>query len=195
MQTEKIKENQISSVVEMYQQELPQSFFARLGTKFLHALFGSTIKTKNSFTLVAQEGDEVIGFATCTLNQTELFINICRQKPLSVCWELTKQTLKTPSLIKEYLALLKYSRQEKENLKPQLLSFAVKNTFQRQGVGQILLQAVKKEFKTLGIPKFKVGVWEKMEGANRFYRKTGGKFLEEINLPGRKIIYYQYETR
>lgn len=195
MQAGKLKVDQIPFVTGIYQQELPQSFIGRLGGKFLSLYFRTTIKSPHAFTLIVKKENVIIGFATCCLDQTKLFLNIFRQAPLSVGGSILVQTLKNPSLIKEYFALLKYYRNKKESVKPQLLSFAVARSFQRQGIGQILLQAVKKEFRKLDILEFKVGVWNELEGAKRFYQKTEGKFLEEIQLPGRKIIYYSYETR
>jgi len=44
---------------------------------------------------------------------------------------------------------------------------------QAKGYGKILLDELEKEFKSLGVAKYKVVAGERLEAANKFYQKNG----------------------
>lgn len=182
----------ITTLIEIFNKELPQSFMVSLGSRFLELSFKSTLDSRVCFTLVAQEFGQAVGFALGCLGQKSFFLKILQENPFRVFWILLIRVLKEPKILFEILNLSNYS--SKTALAPELLLLAVTENFQGKGVGYKLLEGAKKEFRNLGVKVFKVGAQEEMAAAKRFYQKTGGQFLENILLPNRKLIYYFYET-
>ncbi len=181
----------VASVVAIYENELSQSFLGQLGTSFLTAFFSSTIESDRAFTLVAKKNAPVVGFATGVLGQTAFIADMIKHNPRVLIW-LVWRFILHPHLISEALTLS--FRGKKIAREPQLLSLGVSQSFQRQGVGTLLVKSVEKEWKKRDVDSFIVGTWETMKETRLFYEKRGGKVFAQVSLGGKTLVYYRYET-
>lgn len=193
MTVQKLNKRQVYQVVQLCQQELSDSFFARLGEDFLQLFFAATIDSKYSFTVVAGKDNQIVGFATGVFDKSGLLPEMLRKYPLGLFRVIGRQIIKQPMLLLKIKDTLIASKKLK--VKPQLLYLAVKKNYQRRGVGTLLLRQVKKEFSRQGVEKFCVGFYSDMKEAKRFYEKTGGKFFQELAVGERKLVYYIYQAK
>jgi GNAT superfamily N-acetyltransferase len=58
---------------------------------------------------------------------------------------------------------------------------------QKGGIGSKLLAAMENELKNRGITRYKVIAGEKLEGANKFYRKNGFVLTKMISIHGDEV--------
>ena len=68
-----------------------------------------------------------------------------------------------------------------------MLSIAVSPQAQKGGIGSKLLAALGDELKTRGITRYKVIAGEKLEGANKFYRKNRFVLARQISIHGDEV--------
>ena len=190
MEIRKTELNDLPNLVTIFQEELPLSIFNRLGQDFISDYFFVSLKHPDCIALTATDGKRSIGFAVFCLNPMIIWLKTILKNPFRNFFSLFFLILKNPRLLFDLcLALLK----ERQTVKPELLSIAVKKELQNQGVGQALLQNIRNLLKEKGVTQFKVGVWEEMTKANAFYQKMGAQFYYSTRLFGQTMNCYLYK--
>ncbi|MEK7658885.1 MAG: GNAT family N-acetyltransferase [Patescibacteria group bacterium] len=168
---------QISAI---HQKELGKGFLSSLGVPFLQKFYEAIIGSKYSFCIVAKEGDVVDGFVSGVVD-IGLFYKYFIYKYFFVLIPVFLPKIFSFTAVKKIIDNIFYPQKIKNLPAAELLTFAVKKEFQRQGVGSWLLKSFVDEMKIRRVKIFKVLVGKEMDSV-KFYEKTGFQKIEEINL-------------
>lgn len=187
-----LRKVQIPQVIGIYLKELPCGLFSLLGEQFLRSYLKNTLAKRHSFTLVAATANEVIGFATCIVQPGQMTVDLLKKHLFSLVKPVLYYLVTNPVSIWDSLILL--THRNSKPVFPLLKSFAVRRACQRQGVGTMIIKAVKDEFRKQGMGQFIVGTRTNLKPANAFYQKTGGQQIDSMTLSNRILVYYRYET-
>lgn len=179
------------AVAELHHQTINQGFLPKLGKSFLISLYRFLIAKE--LVLVYKEEEEVRGFVSCALSSQGIMKRFLVSSPVSML-KIGWAVLKKPVLLKPLWETFRApSRSVSENNndpaipETELLSIAVSKQVQQGGIGSQLLDALEKELKNRGIAQYKVIAGEKLEGANKFYRKNMFMLAKQITIHGNEV--------
>lgn len=176
------KKNDCFQVARIHCQEIKWGFLSQLGEKFLYYFYEAMTDSPNAFLIIAKNNNSVIGFISGCTDLKKFYQEFVRKYILKVSLILLKRILNL-RVIKKIFEIMKYSKQNKENLpEAELLSIAVSKEFQGSGVAQKLLEKFFFEMKERGIKQVKVIIGENLPRAVRFYEKSGFKFYSRDSI-------------
>lgn len=174
---------QVAKIHKLY---LKEGTLAKLNESFLRDFYKSTIDEKNIFTVVASKGDEVMGFATGAVNLSSV--------PKTIIPKVLKSfilaTLKNPPIIFKIAQMPFYPSFIRKTNSAEIFSIAVVPKYQGKGIGKLLINYCRKEFKKRGYDNFLVSVRNDME-VNSFYEKIGLEKVKSTKFLGDKINFWQ----
>ena len=172
-------------IAKIHEAELKEGFLSSLKTDFLCKFYEAIISSKYSFCIVAKEGDMVAGFIT-GVTDINIFYKYFFKNYFFVLIPIFLPKFFTFSAIKRIIENIFYTQKIGDLPMAELLTFAVKKEFQRQGLGNQLLQKFITEMKNRQIRIFKALVGKNMDSLN-FYKKNGFQQVKEINLHDKEI--------
>ncbi|MBN2635777.1 MAG: GNAT family N-acetyltransferase [Prolixibacteraceae bacterium] len=170
---------------------ITKGFLTRLGISFLNSLYRFLIKKE--LVIVYKEHNKIKGFVSCARSSEGLMKRFFISSPTRII-KLGVAIIKYPKLIKSLLETFRAPNQSKssheENIvipETELLSISVAPSAQQGGIGSQLLNALEEELKTRDITSYKVVAGEKLQGANKFYKKHGFVLAKQITIHGDDI--------
>ena len=180
-------------VARLHVQEIKSGFLLELGEKFLYYFYQAMIDSENTFLIVAQQDNSIIGFVSGCFDLKKFYKEFAKKYSFRVLPLLFKRFLGLYSL-RKILETRRYTKREEKALpKPELISIVVSSQFQGQGVSKQLLFKFFSEMKNKGVKLVKVIVGEGLSQAIRFYERNGFKFHSKAfihkDIPSRIYIY------
>lgn len=189
------KENDAGQIADIHQREIKKGFLSTLNKSFLAIIYSAIIESKDGFCVAAEENKEIVGFIAGTTNLGRFYFYFLKKYFFQVVFFLFPQFFSFKK-IKKILEVLIYPKKEKELPKAELLTIAVKNQFQGQGIAGQMFERFVAEMKSRGVDNFKVMVGEKLLSAIKFYEKSGFKFVKNIDIHGNDISrLYIYQVK
>ena len=187
--------NDAGCIAEIHQKEIKKGFLSTLNKNFLTKIYSAIIESKDGFCVVAEESGAIIGFAAGATNLNKFYFYFLKKYFFQAVFLLLPQIFNLRK-IKKILEVLFYSKKENGLPKAELLTIAVKNQFQGQGIAGQIFERFVFEMKKRGVDNFKVVVGEKLLPAIKFYEKSGFRFLRNTSIHGKelsRIYIYQIE--
>lgn len=194
--TTKLSAKHVDRVAFLHYTCLDNSFLSLLGISFLRTLYKSMLLSKESFTFVYEDKNEVIGFITGCTDTSVFFKELIRKRWFYLLLPTLIKLLKQPWLAVKIIKAIIYPAQfnSKNYSKAELLSIAIDEKHRGKQIGKELLNALIEEFKIIGILSFKVGVKKDMEKANNFYQINNFRFIETFNVLGDEMNFYEFQS-
>ncbi|MFH1392113.1 MAG: GNAT family N-acetyltransferase [bacterium] len=181
-----------TQIARIHKQEISQGFLSSLGEKFLAKLYEAIIKSPGAFVIVAKKNNQIIGFISGCANTKKFYRYFVKRYFFQALFILL---LKIQNL-KKILETLKYSQENKNLPKAELLTIAVIKKYQGRGIAQKLFKKFFQEMRRKKITKFKVIVGENLIRANRFYEKSGFRMHSCISIHNnQKSRIYIYDQK
>ncbi len=181
--------SELEQIVKLHLSTLKESTLNQLGKKFLAIVYKTIIADSQSIFLVLRNEGKIIGFLAATQNSAYFYKNIVRQNFLQLTLEVTRQTLKNPSLFFKIINWLLFKKNHPEY--PAELQFiAVSEKYQGQGLGTKLIKALNSHFKGKNVSHYKVGTWASNQNSNGFYQHLGFQKLYQENILGILFNFY-----
>jgi len=186
---EKARKEDASQIAALHKQGITGGFLSQQSDSFLTALYEYLIK--NEILIVIKENNKVMGFVSATVTTSGLYKKfLIKNIPLLI--KFTLKNICSFSFFKKSIETLlsptKSSTGDTEL--PELLSIVVDLNSKGKGYGQLLTEALEKEFLLREIKEYKVLVGSELK-ANRFYLKNGFIQIKEIELhKGEKSFIY-----
>lgn len=177
-----------AEIAQIHKEEIKKGFLSSLPASFLEKLYICIIK--NDFCVLAKEDGEMIGFIAGTVDIKKLYSFFIKKYFIYSVILLLPKILDIRKIIEDIFYI------KKEEIKPELLTIAVKADFQGRGVAQKMFEIFVSEMKNGRIKEFKVVVGEDLKPAIRFYEKNGFRFLKNIIIHDSKISkVYTYKIK
>lgn len=159
----------------LHQQTLRSGFLSQLPVKFLTSLYQNIFASPHSFGFLAKDRNEAVGFIAGVTDISKFYRWFLCRKGLPAVFILLTVCFKK-NFFRMILETLFYPFRPPASLpEAELLSIGVSFDQQGQGVGELLLEELKKEFARREILEFKVIVSKQLKAAHQFYEKKGGK--------------------
>lgn len=159
----------VAEVAELHRSQLPDSFLAELGPRFLRALYRRIVRDDHSFLLVVRERGRVIAFVAGTESTSTLYRRFAVRDLLAAVTAAAPVMLRRPRRV---LETLRYGTGAPSPGLPaaELLALAVSPQHRQRGLGSLLVRGVQAEFTRRGIPCVRVVVSAANSAAIRTYR-------------------------
>ena len=180
------KNDEALQIAEIHKAEIKKGFLSSLDVRFLESLYSFIIKSDFSFCVVAKEGDRVMGFAAGTLDINKLYLKFLKNHFFS-SFAIFFPKILSPSFMKKIFETLLYPKKENDLPKAELLTIAIRNEFQNDGLGGKMLFLFISEMQKRGTKIFKVVVGEELKQAIKFYEKNGFKMLRNTTVHDRRV--------
>jgi len=191
------KKDEAQQIAEIHKKEIKHGFLSSLKKPFLTKLYLAIIRSPYSFCLVAKEKEKVVGFVSGVTNVDRLYFYFLRRYffrstvallPRAFNFKNLRKILETLFYpIRKIGHFTKKGGKREKLSKAELLSVAIEEKFQRQGIGGKLLKQFISEMKKRKVHGFKVIVGENLKPAIRFYKKNGFEFVKKIKVHGNQI--------
>lgn len=185
-------ENEARIIAEIHKSEISKGFLSSLPLDFLTKLYKEIIRSESSFCIVTEQDSDIVGFVSGTTSLNAFYKYFLSHSFFSAALILLPKLLS----FKKILESLFYPTREKNLPQAELLTIAVKKSFQGQGIASELLQRFIAEMKNKGVGQFKVLVGKELDAANRFYEKNGFKYFSDVSIHGNeKSSIYIYSIK
>src|SRR3989338_3905865 len=169
------EKDDIEQIADIHQKEINKGFLSGIGSGFLEKVYLAIIKSKISFCVVDEENGKITGFIAGAVNLDKFFRYFFKNHFFTAFFSL-------------------YPKKGNSLPEAELLTIAVINEFQGQGIAVQMLARFIYEMKNRKIGSFKVIVGESLTPAIKFYEKSGFRFVKNINIHGNYIsrVYAYY---
>ena len=185
----------IKEIALLHQKAFPGFFLTQLGLPFLRTLYNSYLDDINSGIIVAEDGNEVIGFIAYSNDYPCFFRNLIRHRIIQFGWYAFLAFLRHPTFANRLFAAFKKSDSVvKTESYVELASICTDPENEDKGIGSALISYLKNsvDFDKYMFISLETDA-EHNEKANHFYQKNGFvKEREYITPEGRKMIEYRY---
>lgn len=189
------KENDALQIAEIHQQEIKKGFLNTLNKNFLARIYSAIIESKDGSCVVAEKNKEIVGFIAGTTNLDRFYFYFLKKYFFQAVFFLFPEIFSFKK-IKKIIEVIFYPEKEKDLPKAELLTIAIKNQFQGQGIAGQMFERFVVEMKSRGVDNFKVVVGEKLLPAIKFYEKNGFKFIKNINIHSKELSrVYIYQIK
>ena len=162
-------------VAKIHFQEIKWGFLSRLGEKFLCYFYQALIDSPGGFLIIAEIDNSLVGFIGGSTDLKK-FYKVFTKKYFFKVLPFLFRRLFSIDMLKKIYETRKYSKEENNLPKSELISIAVSSEIQGTGISTQLLDNFFLEMKRRKIRTIKVIVGENLVQANKFYQKNGFKF-------------------
>ncbi len=176
----------IPQIAEIHYKYLKLGLLSRLGESFLQRFYKSLLKNSNTFTLVAVDDSQIVGFVTGAMNLR----TIPRTMIYNLWFPAAVAVAKRPAIIAKLIKTFFYPSFRENKKVGEIFSLVVIPSYRKHGIGAKLVKSCQKEFKKRGCKNYQVSVREKMVGANQFYQKLNLKKRHSTEFLGEEINFY-----
>ncbi|MGH9030442.1 MAG: GNAT family N-acetyltransferase, partial [Acidimicrobiales bacterium] len=174
----------VRRLAELHRSQLPHSFLASLGSRFLVHLYVAIVRSKHSLAIVATAGDHrVVGFVAGTENTRRLYGRFLARHCFTAGITAIRAVVGSPGRVLETLRYGSTSGGSIDRLPDaELLSMAVDPAFRGGGIGRDLVVALTEEFARRGVTSSRVVVGAENASAVRLYERCGFKRVGDFEL-------------
>jgi ribosomal protein S18 acetylase RimI-like enzyme len=173
----KAEHRDVRDIVRVHQEAFPEFFMTQLGARVLHLYYSEAIQWPGACTLVATDGNEVLGFAVGIVALDDYNHYLIRHRFLRLAINALPQFILHPSLlIRAWWSITrpKEELEEEKSHEASITSIAVSNRKQRLGFGKLLLAELVKRLQERGAAQITLSTdMENNERANMFYASAG----------------------
>ena len=175
-----------NKIAEMHASQIHHGLLPQLGIAFLSSLYRQVSREPQGIVIAALSGQGLIGFVAGSLDLDMMYKHILVKKGWLLLWCAMPYILRLDLLSKAW-HVTRYpnkSIEKKNNFQPfqastpELLSIAVSETFQRQGVGGKLIAQFECYLRDAGCyHKYRVATNARENASNAFYRQNGFEMI------------------
>jgi glycosyltransferase involved in cell wall biosynthesis/ribosomal protein S18 acetylase RimI-like enzyme len=161
-----------SALARLHHESLPDAYLTALGVPFLRRLYRALASDPGAITLVAENGDGVIGFATGVPSVRAFYRRFSIRHGIPAALVAAPRLVR-PGVLRRLGETIKYPSQVGDLPDPELLAIGVAPPWRSGGVGRLLANRIVEGLRDRGARQIKVVVWTGNQGANRFYERMG----------------------
>lgn len=187
-------ENDIEGIVRMHCSAFKGFFLTSLGADFLKFYYLNFVRSKETVTLVAEDGNRVVGFSAATTNCKGFNSRLIKSNLFGFCMLTLKLIFTNPkALLRLVKNLTKKSSEIDDNEEyAELYSIGVDQSQQGKGIGKLMLTKTEVALKHKGVEKVSLTTdYNENEHAIGFYKSMGYKTLYEfVTYPNRKMYRF-----
>ncbi len=183
----------VKDVVKVHQARFPGFFLSFLGPRFLRLFYQEILATPGQVSLVAVDGERVVGFVTGLDHQGQFFGRLVRRRLLAFAWTSLAAALRRPSIIPRLFRALTYSRTTREaTAQALLMSIAVAADAAGSGIGQQLVRDFLEQMQSKGVDSVSLTTDRyNNDRVNAFYLALGFQLARAYTSPtGRELNEY-----
>ncbi|MDP2641185.1 MAG: GNAT family N-acetyltransferase [Candidatus Yanofskybacteria bacterium] len=169
-------------IAELHKHEIASGFLASLPVRFLAELYKGIMAFPGGFCVVAAEDEEVIGFVAGITN-VKSFYKYFLTHAFHAGVFLLPLIIHVGS-IKRIIENLFYPVKTENLPQAELLSIAVKHTYQGKGIAPQMFPSFLEEMRERNVGSFKLVVGQELAHAIRLYEKLGFRFARSIVIHG-----------
>ncbi|MEK7061871.1 MAG: GNAT family N-acetyltransferase [Patescibacteria group bacterium] len=185
--------NDALAVAQIHKSEIHKGFLSTLKLAFLKNLYLAIIESESSYCIIAKEKSTVVGFMSGVTDINKLYSYFLK-KYFFQSLVLISQKFFSVSFLKKIFETLFYPVKEKKLPHAELLTMAVSNQFQGQGIAGKMFTEFIFEMGKRNIKSFKVLVGEELLPAINFYEKNRFSFLKNTTVhKGKSSRIYIYK--
>lgn len=188
-QIQKLSPSELQQIVELHYQVLDQSVLNKFGKTFLTLIYPAIAENNNNIFLLAKQDDQILGFLVATLNVSNFYQGIIKDKFFPLSFEVLKSFIKYPKTVLEVIFWLLFPQSKQNHAELQFIAVSPQN--QSRGLGTRLIELLNNTFEKKVIEKYVVGTKAYNIRSNNFYKKLGFKFLNSKKILGDNFNYYQ----
>jgi ribosomal protein S18 acetylase RimI-like enzyme len=188
---EEAKPTSAAQLASIHKKSISEGFLSTLNINFLTALYKYII-TKE-LVIISTDENVINGFVSYSYKSQGIIKRFIFSHPYALFW-LFVSFLRRPSIIKDIFETMKAPDKSKGKIdsdieipEGELLSIAVNNNCQKEGMGTHLLLKLEEVLSSKNIKLYKVVAGESLTGANKFYMKNGFRLAKKINIHGSSI--------
>jgi ribosomal protein S18 acetylase RimI-like enzyme len=185
-----LTQKDIPQVSKIHSQEL-HGFLPQLGTDFLEKFYGISLKVPSLFTYVEEKNGKIRGFVMGAESTKGLFLRIILKDVWGFSLLFSRFLVLHVFSFFKLIATLAYPGFSQDG--PELLSIAVSNKYQGQGIGKVLFKKIEKEFQLRGFSEFKISVYDRLPSAG-FYKKMGCRHTVRFSFLGENMSYFSFKV-
>lgn len=187
-------ENDIEGIVRIHCSAFKGFFLTSLGADFLKFYYLNFVRSKETVTLVAEDGNRVVGFSAATTNCKGFNSRLIKSNLFGFCMLTLKLIFTNPkALLRLVKNLTKKSSEIDDNEEyAELYSIGVDQSQQGKGIGKLMLTKIEVALKHKGVEKVSLTTdYNENEHAIGFYKSMGYKTLYEfVTYPNRKMYRF-----
>ncbi len=187
-------ENDIEGIVRIHCSAFKGFFLTSLGADFLKFYYLNFVRSKETVTLVAEDGNRVVGFSAATTNCKGFNSRLIKSNLFGFCMLTLKLIFTNPkALLRLVKNLTKKSSEIDDNEEyAELYSIGVDQSQQGKGIGKLMLTKTEVALKHKGVEKVSLTTdYNENEHAIGFYKSMGYKTLYEfVTYPNRKMYRF-----
>jgi ribosomal protein S18 acetylase RimI-like enzyme len=180
----------VKAVVNIHLARFPGFFLTFLGPRFLQLFYHEILATPGQVSLVAVDGDRVIGFVTGLDHQGRFFGRLVRRRLVAFAWTSLAAAVRRPSIIPRLFRALTYSRGAQDAAAQALLmSIAVAADATGAGIGQTLVSRFLEEMRLKGVESVSLTTdRDDNDRVNAFYQALGFQIARTYTSPTGRIL-------
>lgn len=186
--------NDIEGIVRIHCSAFKGFFLTSLGADFLKFYYLNFVRSKETVTLVAEDGNRVVGFSAATTNCKGFNSRLIKSNLFGFCMLTLKLIFTNPkALLRLVKNLTKKSSEIDDNEEyAELYSIGVDQSQQGKGIGKLMLTKTEVALKHKGVEKVSLTTdYNENEHAIGFYKSMGYKTLYEfVTYPNRKMYRF-----
>lgn len=176
VQTRMAERRDVPRIVEVHRRSFPSAFLTSLGSQFLSWYYVRAIESASGLCLVADRESDILGFACGSFEQEGRKVSIAPQVFPAIRAGINIVVAR-PKTIPALMKRSKWSREERHRLTRcdvRLESLATDPTYQKEGVGKILVKAYAASASVLGCRTISLTTAEfGNDGVIKFYESLG----------------------
>ncbi|WP_316840670.1 GNAT family N-acetyltransferase [Pedobacter gandavensis] len=191
VEIKKLNEDHIKEVTHLHDNSFKGFFLTSLGKSFLEVFYKGILGHEHGFGLGAFHGEELVGFAIGTNNNTGFYRAILKKNSLKMLLASFPNLIVNPSSVKRIiLSLLSFKNTEYSDI-PVLLSICVSGNKEAKGIGKKLLGAFENEIKVAGNSQLILTTDAKdNDYVNQFYGRNGYILVQSFLQHKREMNLY-----
>lgn len=181
--------SEINRIAETHYNNLKEGLLYVLGKKILRIFYTELLDDKDSILLAYYSDKKTVGIAASTKDTEKLFNKIKKKYFLTVTLNILKKSVVSPGFISK-LFESKYS----SSIKAELLFLFVDKNHRGEGIGKKLVDATSKQFRKIGVKKYRITIMPSNKDGIKFYEKLGFKKAGEFKFFGKKRYIFTINT-
>ncbi len=192
----KATQKDVYEIAQIHSQALPHELLTKLGEPFLHRLYRSATNNSDCLIIIALDKEKIIGSLWIAKNSGSFYKKFLLENPFFILKITVLSTIKNIHILKDIASTAKYvlSHKEKDAV-PEILAFVIDETYQRQGIGSLLLKKAENTLLKLRYTEYNVKTTAKNKKSNSFYKKNGFIQTHSLMLQNRKWVQYNKKIK
>lgn len=191
LEIKKLNENDVKAVTLLHDSSFKGFFLTSLGKSFLEVFYKGILRHEYGFGFGAFHGEELVGFAIGTNNNTGFYRAILKKNSLKMLFASFPNLIVNPGSVKRIiLSLLSFKNTDYTDV-PVLLSICVSQKKEAKGIGKQLLAAFENELKLAGNTELILTTDAKdNDYVNQFYGRNGYILVQSFLQHKREMNLY-----